>query len=171
MEEGKKVTDALADALKKLANTLLQSGLDQLFGVSGQNNWFSGLFSSVFGGGGGGSYGTYDAGVTGDPWAGLRFAKGTNSAPGGVALVGEEGPELVNLPKGSQVTPADMTRKIIGGAGGAAVTYAPVYNFQGTSQELADFRRQADRDRADFSSRVIQTIRKANKSHMKLALS
>jgi len=33
------------------------------------------------------------------------FATGTNSAPGGMALVGENGPELVNLPKGSQVIP------------------------------------------------------------------
>lgn len=34
-----------------------------------------------------------------------KFAHGTNSAPGGLSLVGELGPELVNLPKGSQVTP------------------------------------------------------------------
>jgi len=33
------------------------------------------------------------------------FAKGTDSAPGGLAVVGEKGPELVNLPKGSQVIP------------------------------------------------------------------
>ena len=33
------------------------------------------------------------------------FAGGTDSAPGGVALVGEKGPELVNLPRGSQVIP------------------------------------------------------------------
>ena len=33
------------------------------------------------------------------------FAAGTNYAPGGLALVGEKGPELVNLPRGSQVTP------------------------------------------------------------------
>lgn len=33
------------------------------------------------------------------------FARGTNFAPGGLALVGERGPELVNLPRGSQVTP------------------------------------------------------------------
>ncbi|WP_376742173.1 M15 family metallopeptidase [Ensifer canadensis] len=33
------------------------------------------------------------------------FAKGTNFAPGGLAIVGENGPELVNLPRGSQVTP------------------------------------------------------------------
>lgn len=33
------------------------------------------------------------------------FAAGTNSAPGGLALVGEQGPELVNLPRGAQVIP------------------------------------------------------------------
>lgn len=33
------------------------------------------------------------------------FASGTNYAPGGMALVGESGPELVNLPRGSQVIP------------------------------------------------------------------
>jgi hypothetical protein len=33
------------------------------------------------------------------------FANGTNFAPGGMALVGERGPELVNLPRGSQVIP------------------------------------------------------------------
>jgi hypothetical protein len=33
------------------------------------------------------------------------FANGTNYAPGGMAMVGERGPELVNLPRGSQVIP------------------------------------------------------------------
>lgn len=33
------------------------------------------------------------------------FANGTNFAPGGMALVGERGPEIVNLPRGSQVIP------------------------------------------------------------------
>lgn len=33
------------------------------------------------------------------------FANGTNFAPGGMAIVGERGPELVNLPRGSQVIP------------------------------------------------------------------
>jgi len=32
-----------------------------------------------------------------------RFARGTDYAPGGMAWVGERGPELVNLPRGSQV--------------------------------------------------------------------
>ena len=33
------------------------------------------------------------------------YASGTRFAPGGMALVGEMGPELVNLPRGSQVIP------------------------------------------------------------------
>lgn len=33
------------------------------------------------------------------------FASGTSFAPGGLAVVGESGPELVNLPRGSQVIP------------------------------------------------------------------
>lgn len=33
------------------------------------------------------------------------FASGTNFAPGGLAIVGEQGPELVHLPRGSRVTP------------------------------------------------------------------
>jgi len=33
----------------------------------------------------------------------LGFAGGTNYAPGGLAIVGEKGPELVNLPRGSKV--------------------------------------------------------------------
>ena len=33
------------------------------------------------------------------------FAKGTKYAPGGLALVGEEGPEIVELPRGSRVIP------------------------------------------------------------------
>jgi hypothetical protein len=34
-----------------------------------------------------------------------RYANGTNFARGGLSLVGERGPELVNLPRGSKVTP------------------------------------------------------------------
>lgn len=34
-----------------------------------------------------------------------KFAGGTSFAPGGMALVGERGPELINLPRGSQVIP------------------------------------------------------------------
>ncbi len=45
------------------------------------------------------------------------FAEGTNYAPGGLALVGEKGPELVRLPGGSQVFP---TSSVFGGTGGGS---------------------------------------------------
>ena len=48
-----------------------------------------------------------------------RFAVGTRNAPGGMALVGERGPELVNLPRGSQVIPAAQTSQMMGGVGGS----------------------------------------------------
>lgn len=38
-----------------------------------------------------------------------KFARGTNYAPGGVALVGEQGPELVDLPRGARVYTASQT--------------------------------------------------------------
>jgi len=44
---------------------------------------------------------------------GAQFAKGTSSAPGGMALVGEQGPELVNLPRGSQVFTAGQSQRMI----------------------------------------------------------
>ncbi len=56
------------------------------------------------------------------------FAKGTNYAPGGLALVGEQGPELVNLPRGSKVATAARTRALAGrasaGIGSAAAAAA-----------------------------------------------
>lgn len=43
------------------------------------------------------------------------FATGTGYAPGGLAVVGEQGPELVNLPRGSQVIPHNSLK----GTGGS----------------------------------------------------
>ena len=48
------------------------------------------------------------------------FANGTKNAPGGLSVIGENGPELVNLPKGSQVTPAMETSRLLAGAAAAA---------------------------------------------------
>jgi hypothetical protein len=115
MLAGRDATESLGNALKSIGSRLLNSGLDA-------------LFSGIFGGGGGGLLG----GLFGkkDPWGSLRklpgFAGGTNFAPGGMALVGEKGPELVNLPRGSQVMPASLTAPMLkrgfgGGGGGGPV--------------------------------------------------
>lgn len=47
-----------------------------------------------------------------------KFAVGTRNAPGGMALVGERGPEMISLPRGSQVLPAAQTANMLGSNGG-----------------------------------------------------
>lgn len=44
---------------------------------------------------------------------GSQFAKGTDNAPGGPSLVGELGPEILNLKKGDTVTTAANTAKLL----------------------------------------------------------
>lgn len=41
-----------------------------------------------------------------------KHARGTSFAPGGLTLVGEEGPELVNMPRGSAVYTSSQTKEI-----------------------------------------------------------
>lgn len=41
------------------------------------------------------------------------FEKGTQNAPGGLSLVGESGPELLYIPRGSKVIPNNDTKKIL----------------------------------------------------------
>jgi hypothetical protein len=52
-----------------------------------------------------------------------RFAVGTRNAPGGLALVGERGPEMISLPRGSQVLPAAQTSNMLGGVTGGLEIY------------------------------------------------
>ena len=58
--------------------------------------------------------GTYVSSSIGGSFAGA-FQGGTSNYPGGTGLVGEKGPEFVNLPKGSEITPAAQTEQIMGG--------------------------------------------------------
>lgn len=55
------------------------------------------------------------------------FSSGTDSAPGGLAWVAENGPELIRLPKGASVTPATQTRQILSAANDRGDTHIHVY--------------------------------------------
>jgi TP901 family phage tail tape measure protein len=50
------------------------------------------------------------------------FASGTSSAPGGMAMVGEQGPELMYVPRGASIYPhgSSMTPRAVGGGVSAA---------------------------------------------------
>lgn len=61
------------------------------------------------------------------------FAEGTDNAPAGVALVGEEGPELVRFHGGEQVVPAPQTRQILGGGNSGSVFNVTFNNTQDTT--------------------------------------
>ena len=78
-------------------------------------------------------------------------AAGTNSAPGGLSLVGERGPELVNLPRGAQVIPnatlAALSRMQVPAAGGVTVVQHLALDLRGAvmTQDILDQINAAER--------------------------
>lgn len=66
-----------------------------------------------------GGVGGFFGGVGGAIGGFFGFANGTMNAPGGLSIVGERGPELVNLPKGSQVYTAGQTSEMLSRAASA----------------------------------------------------
>jgi len=84
IDGSKSATAAIGDLVGSLGKMLLNKGFEALLG-------------NIFGG-----------------FKIPGFANGTNFAPGGLALVGERGPEVVNLPRGSQVTPNGALGKGVG---------------------------------------------------------
>lgn len=72
------------------------------------------------------------------------FATGTNYAPGGMAMVGERGPELVNLPRGSTVTPHGLADIRPRASAGPVVIHADFTGAVVTEELMASFRSYAD---------------------------
>lgn len=141
---GKSAADAFSNALGRIAQKLLDMAFDDLF---------TGLFK---GGGGGGFLGGLIPG----------FATGTNYAPGGLAIVGERGPELVNLPRGSQVIPNHAIGSPAmlsgGGSSGGSFTFAPQIDARGADvAAVARLEQVVARQQAEFEGRVVGTMRKA----------
>jgi phage-related protein len=77
-----------------------------------------------------------------------ELAQGTSNFQGGMALVGEQGPELVNLPRGSKVFTASQTRQIA--ASGIGSAGAPEVRVFIGDRELTDIVRveMREKDRA-----------------------
>lgn len=89
------------------------------------------------------------------------FATGTSYAPGGLAMVGERGPELVNLPRGSQVIANHNLGKM---GGGSNVTFAPVIDARGAdAAAVARIEAALAKAQAEFQNRVISTVQTAQK--------
>ncbi|MFN7104624.1 MAG: phage tail length tape measure family protein [Pseudorhizobium sp.] len=143
------------DAVRKLAVQLaLAAAQAALFG--------SGPLAGLFGGGGG----IFGKSIP-------KYGNGTNNHPGGLAIVGDKGPELLNLPRGSQVIPnvrpvaVPSAPAILGASGGGSIS-APVQvtiDARGADREgLARVEQQVARLKAELPSTVVATVRQAQKT-------
>jgi hypothetical protein len=68
-----------------------------------------------------------------------KFALGTEHASGGLALVGEFGPELAELPRGTKVRTAADTRRMMGADSRPSVNFT--YNIDATGADAAGLAR------------------------------
>lgn len=118
-------TTAATQGLGQLGNGLGQMGTTLASGATGAANgggggifgWLSGLF------GGQSQWSLASSGaITG------LFANGTDYAPGGLAVVGERGPELVNLPEGSRVFSNHKSMDMMRGGGREGGNARPILN-------------------------------------------
>jgi hypothetical protein len=111
--------------LNPLENMLFGGNRATLGGGGGGAGGLGGLLGSLFGGGGFNSASALSgvgSGLSFDSASAIAalpaLASGTDSARGGPTLVGENGPELVNLPSGAGVMTAGETRAALSGGGG-----------------------------------------------------
>lgn len=93
----------------------------------------------------------------------FKFAAGTSYAYPGMALVGEEGPELVRMQGGERVFNNRQTTAMMRqGGGGMALTYAPVFNAPNAdSAGMAQLRAMVEEDRRQMPARTLELVANA----------
>ena len=112
--------DAVASLLETLAQTALNKGFAQLFSLA------IGSF--------GGSAPLTSIRPTARP---IGFnARGTNAWSGGPTVVGEEGPEIVNLPSGTKIHSATQSRSMTGGGSGTVVNIDARGAQEGVAEQI-----------------------------------
>jgi hypothetical protein len=110
----KNLGEVFHNVSKQIIEDLLQIGIQRAIVDPLANLLFGGQATAVQ------SSATPSGGLFGGIFHGLGipgFALGTGSAPGGLSWVGEAGPELVNLPRGSQVIPSAQSLALTQGGG------------------------------------------------------
>ena len=96
------------------------------------------------------------AGIPGAPKIKIpRFATGVQNFSGGMAIVGERGPELVNLPRGSDVIP---NNQIVGGSSGNTTININVGLMTGSAIERRDAAMKMFEDLQDIAGQRGQTV-------------
>ncbi|MBR0792693.1 hypothetical protein JQ631_26770 [Bradyrhizobium manausense] len=140
------------NALNKIDDKLMSMAVDSLWSKA-----FGGSSFNLFGG----SSPTMSSGL-GAGTGGLSFpmfADGTDSAPGGWSIVGERGPELMNVPKGAQILPNGVSP---GGSVMAPVTVtidargADEAGLARVNQQIADLK-------SSLPGTIVKTVTQAKK--------
>ncbi len=175
LENNKSLWESLGDAgvnaLKRIADTMIDDVLDSIFkvnGAAGGGGGGGGLLSILFSGigslfgGGAKAPGFLDNGFD----IGLpKFAKGGVASSPSIFGDGPTSEAAVPLPDGRRI-PVDL-----GGASrdvAPSFSFSPSYNVTGNGEDIAALRRQMTQDRADFEARTLNTIRSANQRGVKL---
>ncbi|MGM4947448.1 hypothetical protein AB8B21_05740 [Tardiphaga sp. 866_E4_N2_1] len=116
--QGRSLNDVLANLARTLASSAINSSFASIFNApsSGGLSPAASFFSSIFGTG--------------------RNASGTDNWRGGPSWVGENGPEIVNLPRGSQVIPNSAASR--GGGGDVTVNLVEDSSRAGQTQKSDD---------------------------------
>ena len=136
-------------AINPLKNMLFGSDLPTLGGVAGA---IGGLFS-----GRAGLNAAFDAefGVG-------RNAAGTERWSGGMTWIAENGPELVNLPEGSKITPAHRTRRLLANDNAPVIHIDASIHAAGADSEGLARVEAAQRQMArELPSVIVATVNKA----------
>lgn len=163
LRDGKNGADILANALDRVASRLLDSAFDSLFsGGLGKGGVFGGkLIPGILHSGGIAGRDGYGHGRSVSPSV---FAGAPRYHNGGIAgLKPDEVPAI--LQKGERIIPRNASSS---GASPVAVSFAPVYNVQGSGPEIAQLRAQMARDKAEIPARVEAAVRSAQKRNVKL---
>lgn len=89
-------------------------------------------------------------------WA--QNASGTDFFPGGTSLVGERGPEMVELPRGSKVHQADRTRKMMGSNTTINISVPMMTGSAGERRKVARLLLRDLQDIADMSGKSVSDL-------------
>lgn len=112
---------SIVQAIQTMMANILATIAIQVLGIEKLMKRLAASIQGVGGGGGGSSF----AGGIGSFVSGL-FGFAGGGRPRGLAVVGEEGPELANFGAGGQVW--NKRQLAFAGAGGGAVNFSPTYN-------------------------------------------
>lgn len=96
------------------------------------------------------------------------FATGTNYAPGGLAEINERGGEIINLPRGSQVIPHDLSKRAMQGQGGTSrieLTLSPDLEGRILSQAEGQSVQITQKGIGQFQKQMPNMVNDINRNH------